>query len=142
MTKPDPKALYHPLILQHSKAPVHYQKQAEAAHKVEAYNPLCGDRFEVYIALREDRVAELGFYGHGCSVSKASTSVLVEMLAGKTLAEAQALAESFMAMIQQGTPPANEAFAAFVAARDFPGRQSCATLPWQAWLQGARTHFE
>jgi nitrogen fixation protein NifU and related proteins len=131
----NPKALYHPLILQHSKQPVRYGKREDAPQTLDAYNPLCGDRFQVYVELADGQVVDLSFYGHGCSVSKASTSVLVDTLRGKTVAEARRLAEQFIAMIEEGAEPAVEAFAPFAAARAFPGRKSCATLPWVAWLK-------
>ena len=75
------------------------------------------------------------FHGYGCAISKASTSVLVKNLENQPVEEALELCRSFLKM----TDPASEEpvemaeeFAAFAAARDFPGRLKCATLSWEA----------
>ena len=81
--KPDPKALYHPLILQHNKAPFHYEKQTSAPTQLDAYNPICGDRFQLYLDMKDQRIEQFHFHGYGCAVSKAATSVMITHLLGK-----------------------------------------------------------
>ena len=73
------------MILDHSRHPRHFGVLDNATHKAEGYNPLCGDRVTVYLALDEDgRVADIKFEGKGCAISQASASMMTDMLAGRT----------------------------------------------------------
>ncbi|MEL6671421.1 MAG: Fe-S cluster assembly sulfur transfer protein SufU [Bacteroidota bacterium] len=134
--KPDPKALYHPLILQHSNQPFHYEKWAEAPVILEAYNPVCGDQFKIFGQVENGQFTDLRFHGYGCAVSKASSSLLVSLLHGKSMAEAEAICQHFFSVMKSGQlgdlSPEFAAFEALAAARHFPGRESCATLPWDS----------
>ena len=133
--KKDPRTLYQEVILRHNKAPVHYEKRENAAYRLDAYNPICGDRFTLYLDIADDRITQLHFQGYGCTLSKASTSVLAEKLTGLPVNEALGLCRSFLAVIhpapgQEAAAIADDTFAAFAPARDFPGRETCATLSW------------
>ena len=129
------KKLYQSVILKHSKAPYHYEK-TEAAHQIDAYNPLCGDRFQLYLEVQDGTIQQLHFHGYGCAISKASTSVLVKHLEHKTVEEAMNLCAIFEARTKGEADESSEAdsedFEAFEAAKDFPGRLKCATLSWEA----------
>jgi len=129
------KQLYKSVILAHSKAPYNYKK-VDGQEQIEAYNPLCGDRFVLYIDIEDGKITKLHFHGHGCAISKASTSILVKHLEHKTIEEALALCANFEQITQKNTDtPAvilEEEFEAFEAAKDFPGRLKCATLSWEA----------
>jgi len=129
------KQLYKSVILAHSKAPYNYEK-VDNQEEVEAYNPLCGDRFILYLDIKDGRIDKLHFHGHGCAISKASTSILVKHLEHKTIAEALALCANFEQITQTNTATPvvilEEDFEAFEAAKDFPGRLKCATLSWEA----------
>jgi nitrogen fixation NifU-like protein len=127
------KDLYKTVILNHHRHPVRYEERQEAGQQLEAYNPLCGDKFRLFFELEDERITAIYFHGHGCAISRASTSVLVETLNGKTVEEAKALCAEFMQYVApDGEPagPRREIFEAFSAAREFPGRLKCATLAW------------
>lgn len=133
--KKDPKTLYQEVILRHNKSPFHYEKRENAAWKLDAYNPICGDRFSIYLDIEGGKITDLHFHGYGCTISKASTSLLAEKLTGLTVEEALARCHRFLAVIhpEKGKEQeviTEEAFAAFAPARDFPGRDTCATLSW------------
>ena len=135
------KELYQSVILKHSKEPVNYEKREEAKQQLDAYNSLCGDRFQLYFDLEDDKIRNLSFHGYGCAISKASTSVLVQFLEGKSLDEAEQLAKDYLKSLAEESESANlpEEFEAFGAARDFPGRMKCATLAWEelvAFVEG------
>ena len=84
------RELYQEVILDHSRHPRHFGVLEHATHKAEGYNPLCGDRVTVMLVLDEDgRVADIKFNGKGCAISQASASLMTDMLAGRTLEEAQ-----------------------------------------------------
>src|SRR5271156_5128241 len=70
----DLRDLYQDVILEHSKAPRNFRPQAAANHKAEGYNPLCGDRFTVYLTLDGEKIQDVSFEGSGCAISKASAS--------------------------------------------------------------------
>ncbi|MEN0003591.1 MAG: Fe-S cluster assembly sulfur transfer protein SufU [Bacteroidota bacterium] len=130
------KQLYQSVILEHQREPFHYQKQENASLKLEAYNPLCGDKFELFLEMKGDRITEAYFFGYGCAISKASSSVLVKRIIGKSLEEVRELFDQFYDVVQPdaGAPVSNvdEELEAFAGARQFPGRLKCATLSWDA----------
>lgn len=128
------KQLYKTVILKHNNAPFHYEKKEGATHQLEAYNPLCGDRFKLFLEVKEGIIESIHFHGYGCAISKASTSVLVKNLEGKTKEQALALCGEFQQVVLPDATATNELeeFEAFAAAKDFPGRLTCATLSWEA----------
>jgi nitrogen fixation NifU-like protein len=138
----DLRDLYQEVILEHSKAPRNYRELKAADHKAEGYNPLCGDRYTVYLQMEGDSIREIGFQGSGCAISKASASMMTQSLKGKTRAEAQELFDNFHQVV---TGRANDdqvelgKLAVFSGVSEFPLRVKCATLAWhtlQAALQG------
>ena len=138
----DLRDLYQDVILEHSKAPRNYRELPLANHKAEGYNPLCGDHFTLYVDLEGDRVRDISFQGSGCAISKASASMLTQVVKGKTKAEAQKLFEKFLQLVK-GEGNGNQAelgkLAVFSGVCEFPIRVKCATLVWhtlQAALEG------
>lgn len=125
--------LYQDVILQHNKTPFHFKKMTDAQHVIEAYNPLCGDRFKLFVNIENGKIADVYFHGYGCAVSKASTSVLAKHLSEQPLEEALKMCNQFLELIQsdEKTTVENADFKAFEAARDFPGRDQCAVLSWE-----------
>ncbi|MEO0471615.1 MAG: Fe-S cluster assembly sulfur transfer protein SufU [Bacteroidota bacterium] len=132
--KEELKKLYQRVILVHSREPVRFEKQMDAPHHLKAYNPVCGDKFELFFSVEDGCLHNVSFHGYGCAISKASTSVLVKHLEGKPVAEAKQLCQQFLTLVQpegEDGPLTDADFVAFTAARDFPGRLTCATLAWE-----------
>ena len=130
----DLRELYQEVILDHHKKPRNYRK-LEGARHVEGYNPLCGDKVTVYVQLDGDVVRDVTFQGSGCSISTASASMMTESLKGKTRAEAEALFQSFHALLTGKAPADGEGpelgkLEVFSGVREFPVRVKCATLAW------------
>ena len=138
----DPRQLYQSVIMRHNRAPVRYEKRPEAEVVIEAYNPLCGDHFKLFLDVEGGRVIHAYFHGYGCAISKASTSVLVDRIEGCTLDEIRSLIDHYLRLIKGDADLAadpDEELQAFTAARDFPARLQCATLAWeylQRYLKG------
>ena len=130
---PDLRDLYQEVILEHSKAPRNYRELKPADHKAEGYNPLCGDRFTVYLQMDGDAIKDIGFQGSGCAISKASASMMTQSLKGKTRAEAEKLFHNFHGVVT-GHSEAKEnelgKLAVFAGVSEFPLRVKCATLAW------------
>lgn len=130
----DLRDLYQQVIVDHSKRPRNLHALEGANRKVEGYNPLCGDKLTIYVKIENDVISDISFEGSGCAISTASASLLTESLKGKTLAEAEALFESFHNLLT-GLEPADEApklgkLVVFSGVCDYPTRVKCATLAW------------
>ena len=126
--------LYQEVILEHSKAPRNFRRPATANHEAEGYNPLCGDRCTVYLDIEGDKINEIGFQGSGCAISRASASMMTQMVKGKTKAEAGKLFDQFHSLVT-GKGEAAQAgdlgkMAVFGGVSKFPARVKCATLAW------------
>jgi nitrogen fixation protein NifU and related proteins len=133
------RELYQEVILDHSRHPRHFGALDNATHKAEGYNPLCGDRVTVMLALdAEGRVTDIKFQGKGCAISQASASLMTEMLAGRTLAEAQKLMDGFLHLVKgeeaSGLPPDDREYLDVMSGlSEFPMRVKCATLAWHTF---------
>lgn len=129
----DLNKLYPIIIKAHATSPYHFEKRESADTLIKAYNPICGDRFEMYVNLEGNHIGPLYFQGFGCSVSKASTSVLVKSLEGKSVQEALQLCSRFLSFIanESSTDDLPEEMRAFSGVRDFPERLDCAALSWR-----------
>ena len=130
----DLRDLYQDVILEHSKAPRNYRELPAANHRAEGFNPLCGDRFTVYVTTEGDAIRDIGFQGSGCAISKASASMMTQMVKGKTTAEADKLFHSFHDLVT-GHAASNGnvdlgKLAVFAGVSGYPARVKCATLAW------------
>ncbi len=131
----DTRALYEQVILDHTKKPRNFREMEPCDHRVEGFNPLCGDKFTIYIKMDGDTIADVSFQGVGCAISKASASMMTEALRGKTRDEAKVLFGRFHHMV---TAPQDEELdeealgklRVFGGVRAYPVRIKCATLPW------------
>jgi len=129
------EGLYQEVILDHGKNPRNFHPMKDADRHADGYNPLCGDRFTVYLKLEDDRITDISFQGTGCAISTASASILTEILKGKTRPQAEALFKTFHDLVTgkihaAGEPPALGKLAAFSGVCEFPVRVKCATLVW------------
>jgi nitrogen fixation NifU-like protein len=126
--------LYQQVILDHSRSPRNFLKLDGANRIAEGHNPLCGDRVTVYLRLDNDVIRDVSFQGEGCAISKASASMMTELLKGKTKAEAQKVFAQFRDMVTTGTPNLDELgkLGVFAGVNKFPARVKCAILPWHA----------
>lgn len=128
------RKLYKTVILTHSKTPYKFGKRADSQYILKANNPVCGDKFELYLNVENGKIIDLGFHGYGCSISKAATSVLGTYLEGKSIEEGLELSKIYLDMLdpeKELDESLSEDFLAFAAARDFPGRLTCASLSWE-----------
>ncbi|HET8522090.1 MAG TPA: SUF system NifU family Fe-S cluster assembly protein [Thermomicrobiales bacterium] len=83
--------IYREIILDHSKNPRNKGTLEPADYSYEDMNPLCGDEIRIDVRVKDDHISEIAFSGRGCAVSQASTSILTEMVNGKSLDEVKAL---------------------------------------------------
>ena len=79
--------LYRELILDHYKSPRNHGVLEGADAEAEGQNPLCGDEVAIYVAFDGETIEEVRFRGRGCAISQAATSMLTELVRGRTAAE-------------------------------------------------------
>lgn len=85
--------LYREVILDHYKNPRGHGEMEDADAQAEGQNPLCGDEVSIYVAFAEDgdTIEEVKFSGRGCAISQAATSMLTEMVKGRSASEVASL---------------------------------------------------
>ena len=138
--------LYQEIILDHNKSPQNFHPMSDFDRRVEAFNPLCGDHYTVYVKFRDGAIADVSFEGAGCAISKASASLMSSMVKGRTKADAVTLFRIFHRLVTGGTMTAEESgtigkLAAFANVSEFPARVKCASLAWHT-LHAAVTGSE
>ena len=139
--------LYQEVILDHNRKPRNYGPMEDADSQVNGENPLCGDKLTLYVKWRDNRVENLSFEGSGCAISIASTSLMTEIIKGKTREEASDLIHLFhQALTGSGKkiPELSGKLAALKGVRAYPARVKCATLSWHtlnASLKKGQTHY-
>jgi len=138
----DLKQLYQDIILEHGKSPRNFGKCKKHTHQAKGYNPLCGDQVEVYLKLNnEKKVEDLTFEGSGCAISIASTSIMTELVKGKSLKIAKKIVLDFLNMIKNTQEFNSEdldedqktKIMSLSGVKQFPMRVKCATLAWHTF---------
>jgi nitrogen fixation NifU-like protein len=127
--------LYQEVILDHGRNPRNFRAMADATASAEGLNPLCGDRYQVFVKMDGDRVADVSFQGSGCAISKASASLMSQALKGKSAADAEELFQRFHKMVVEGDGSQADGLgklAVLKGVADFPTRVKCASLAWHA----------
>ncbi len=131
----DLRELYQEVILDHNKNPRNFRTMETPTVSVEGYNPLCGDHYTVFLKMDGEKILDVSFQGAGCAISKASASVMSQVLKGKTRGEAEALFGEFHRMVtgqskENGAAEHLGRLAAFAGVSEFPARVKCASLAW------------
>ena len=158
--------LYREIILDHYRSPRNRGELAvPPAHKVEGFNPLCGDEVVLYLDLDTEtgQIRDVKVSGQGCSISQASTSMMSAAVKGKELREVRTLIRAFKALMSihesklEGDAPGLDEdglgadgdngrtdldevrlgdLEALQGVVKFPVRIKCATLAWNTLQQG------
>ncbi|MDP1716598.1 MAG: SUF system NifU family Fe-S cluster assembly protein, partial [Burkholderiales bacterium] len=124
------KQLYQEVILDHNKKPRNWGALADATHKAEGLNPLCGDHIHLAVKLKDDTIEAIGFEGESCAICKASASMMTTVVKGKTRADAEQMVREFRDMatgkLDPGAPHHLGRLTVFSGVRDLPTRVKCA----------------
>ncbi len=128
--------LYQEIILDHNRRPANFRPMPDATCRIEADNPLCGDRLELFLKIEGDRIADISFQGTGCAISIASASLLTERVRGETVEAAEHCFHTIHDIFIKGPPAADTSdlgnLVALTGVRRYPMRVKCATLSWHA----------
>lgn len=133
----DMKQIYTQIVMEHARQSAHRHDLADATDSERGHNPSCGDDITLHIKREGDCIEELSFTGHGCAISQASTSLLCELVEGKSVEEAKQAIGTFLAMIkgeEQDDDVLEEQLGDAVALKDIshmPQRVKCAVLAWR-----------
>jgi nitrogen fixation NifU-like protein len=127
--------LYQEIILEHYRKPRNFRKLEEANRTADGYNPFCGDKITLYLKVEDNVIAEVGFQGAGCAISKASASMMTQSVKGKSQAEAQEIFDAFHRMLTRAPGADFDAsklgdLEMLAGVAEFPIRVKCATLGW------------
>jgi nitrogen fixation NifU-like protein len=143
--------LYREIILDHYRSPRNRGELATPpAHRVEGFNPLCGDEVVVYLDVRDGVLVDIKLTGHGCSISQSSSSLMSGAVKGRPLDEVNATIDTFkklMTVHESALAKEEEhddevdlrrlgELAALQGVVRFPVRIKCATLAWNTLRQG------
>jgi nitrogen fixation NifU-like protein len=132
----DLKDLYQEVIVDHNRSPRNFGKMENPDRVAEGFNPLCGDRLNLYLKLDDDKITDLSFDGSGCAISVASASLMTDALKGKSIADAENVFNDFHHLVTENKPndPAEVEhlgkLAALLGVKEYPARVKCATLCW------------
>ena len=129
--------LYDVRILDHSRDPRHTERIDAPEAEGNAVNPFCGDEAHIQLTLNEGRVAGIGVQSVGCSINRASASMLSEAVSGRSREEAIEVDRRFRRLMQGEALSKDEGDSlgelwVLEAVRAFPVRIKCALLPWTA----------
>ena len=139
----DLKQLYQDIILEHGKSPRNFGKCEGHSHEAKGHNPLCGDQVQIYLKLNnEKKVENLSFEGSGCAISMASTSIMTELVKGKSYKGAKDIINAFLNMIkntaEMQSKELNEdqitKIMSLSGVKQYPMRVKCATLAWHTLI--------
>lgn len=132
--------IYSDLIMEHSMNSYN-KKDLEKPDLCEmGHNPNCGDEIKLEVKLNGNVIEDMAFSGHGCAISQASTSIMIDTLKGKTVDEAKEIIETFIGMIKREITDEEELekledAIAFKNVSNMPARVKCALLAWHT-LEG------
>jgi nitrogen fixation protein NifU and related proteins len=154
---PDLEELYREIILDHYRSPRNRgELDSPPAHRVEGFNPLCGDEVVVTLIVEGDTLADLKIGGTGCSISQSSASLMSAAVKGKSLDDVHRVIGTFKGMMSihgaalgadedEGSEGGSDSaatlrelgeLAALQGVVKFPVRIKCATLSWNTLSQG------
>ena len=127
--------VYNELIMEHSMNSYNKKKLENPDYSEMGHNPNCGDEITLEIKLDGNVIKDMAFSGHGCAISQASTSIMIDTLKGKTIEEAKEIIKTFIDMIKrEETDEENlkklEDAIAFRNVSHMPARVKCALLAW------------
>jgi len=143
--------LYREIILDHYRSPRNRGELASPpAHRVEGFNPLCGDEVVVYLDVQDGVLVDIKLTGHGCSISQSSSSLMSGAVKGKSVEEVNEVIDSFKKLmtVHESALAKEEdhddevdlrrlgELAALQGVVKFPVRIKCATLAWNTLRQG------
>lgn len=131
----DLSSIYTDIVMEHSTATYNKHKIENATDNEHGHNPSCGDDITLEIIMEGDIIKDLAFTGHGCAISQASTSIMIDLFKGKSKEEALKMIDIFLRMIKREDISEEELdkledARALQNISNMPARVKCAELAW------------
>lgn len=131
----DLNEIYTELIMEHNMSKRNRRELESCDVCEKGHNPSCGDEIEIKLKYNGDIIEDIAFTGKGCAISQASTSMMIDLVKGKSKSEAKDLVETFIAMIKREIKDEEELEVledAMVLQNisNMPARVKCAVLAW------------
>lgn len=128
-------SIYTELILHASSDKKNFRKIENPDIEELGHNPSCGDELTIYAKINDGKIVDASFTGEGCAISKASASLMIDIIKGKTVDEAKEIISIFLNMIRGEELTKDELkklkdARVFEGIKKLPARVKCATLSW------------
>ena len=128
------RSFYNEILTDHNLHPMHKHELADANMQLEGVNPSCGDDIILNLKVEDGKIVDGSFTGDGCAISQASADIMLDLIIGREVEEAERLKESFLHMIKgEETDEEMELLEEAGALADIshmPARVKCAVLGW------------
>lgn len=128
------RSFYNEILTDHNLHPMHKHEFADANMQLEGVNPSCGDDIILNLKVEDGKIVDGSFTGDGCAISQASADIMLDLIIGREVEEAERLKESFLHMIKgEATDEEMELLEEAGALADIshmPARVKCAVLGW------------
>jgi nitrogen fixation NifU-like protein len=142
METPQLTSLYQQLILEHYKSPRNKGDLEDRTVEVHMNNPVCGDEIRLQLQIEGDTIQHAKFVGQGCSISQAAVSIMTTLLEGRSLEDAEGLADRFTQVMHGDAEAARDKslgdLRALQGVSKFPVRVKCALLGFDALREALR----
>lgn len=128
------RSFYNEILTDHNLHPMHKHELADANMQLEGVNPSCGDDIILNLKVEDGKIVDGSFTGDGCAISQASADIMLDLIIGREVEEAERLKESFLHMIKgEATDEEMELLEEAGALADIshmPARVKCVVLGW------------
>ena len=128
------RSFYNEIFTDHNLHRMHKHELADANMQLEGVNPSCGDDIILNHKVEDGKIVDGSFTGAGCAISQASADIMLDLIIGREVEEAERLKESFLHMIKgEATDEEMELLEEAGALADIshmPARVKCAVLGW------------
>ena len=122
--------LYNAVVMEHALNRKNHREIKNPTHIERGFNPSCGDDLTLMVRIADGKVEDAGYIGHGCAISKAAISIMIDQILGRSVEEAAEIAKIYLAMIR-GEHPGDESIGdlvVFETLKNMPARVKCGTL--------------
>ncbi|MTI46371.1 Fe-S cluster assembly sulfur transfer protein SufU [Sporosalibacterium faouarense] len=133
-------SIYTEIITEYSQSK-HNERTIDSPTKsLKGHNPSCGDEINLEIKIKDNIIEDAAFTGVGCAISRASTSIMIDLIKGKRIKDALNLVDTFIGMIKREITNDEdleilEDAMALKNISNLPARVKCAVLAWHTLKQ-------
>ncbi|GAU76802.1 Fe-S cluster assembly sulfur transfer protein SufU [Fusibacter sp. 3D3] len=128
-------SIYTEIIMYHNKEGHNKHLLDHPSHVERGHNPNCGDDLTLQVEVEAGFIKDASFVGNGCAISTAAMSIMIDLVKGKSVEDANQLVKDYLEMIR-GHELSAEALESledaqiFASLQKMPARVKCGTLGW------------